>query len=394
MNNSRIALERKRFPAAIKETYLKTGETGLIPDYVYEAVEHYQTLRYEASEENYWGGKNSMEMLEDSKKAIAEMIHARPEDIAFGMNTSHALTFVTQNYDFLPGDNVIMADNGFITGRYAFQIRQRDGLEIRYVQSVHGVVRTEDVEALMDEHTKMVFVNLVESSTGFRINVKKLGELCKRKGIWLIADGTQALGVLNIDVEEMNLDFVAGNDYKWMLNFCGCGYAYIRPKLRRSLSLRGAGWMSDKVRFGVERWELELRDEAGCFELGYPHVTGIYGLGLVARHYNELGGPEIEEYVLGLAEYLKRCVREKLPGISIWNDYEKENVSQLVFLCLPDTMELTEEYLMARGIAADVRDGKIYGCKRAMRICLHYYNNRQDIDNLVTALKGRLENDA
>ena len=97
----------------------------------------------------------------------------------------------------------------------------------------------------------------------------------------LAVDAVQALGVLNVDVARSHIDFLVGNDYKWMMNFCGTGYAYVSHKVRDMVKHWGAGWMSDTDRFDTRKEHISLRDDAGRFEIGHQNTGGIYGLGLI-----------------------------------------------------------------------------------------------------------------
>ncbi len=72
----------------------------------------------------------------------------------------------------------------------------------------------------------------------------------------------------------------------------------------------GAGWMSDTDRFNTAKDRLDLRADAGRFEIGHQHNDGIYGLGLVAMQNNRLGLSNIESYVCGLADYFCSRVEE------------------------------------------------------------------------------------
>ena len=81
-------------------------------------------------------------------------------------------------------------------------------------------------------------------------------------------------------MEKQCIDFLAGNDYKWMMGFCGCGFAYFSPQLRRRIMAQGAGWMSDSERFNTEKKHFEQRSDAGKYELGILTRRGYGHWGL------------------------------------------------------------------------------------------------------------------
>ena len=233
-----------------------------------------------------------------------------------------------------------------------------------------------------DARTRMICLDFVENSTGFRIDAKAIGAFCREHGICFVVDACQGTGAMPLDMYDMKIDFLANNDYKWMMNYCGTGFGFVTAELRNRLSQRTCGWMSDKDLF-VEKETIELREDAARFEFGYPNVSGIYGLGLVAKRYCELGGKNIEDYILDLNAYLEARVRE-IPGAHFWSDYERANRSGIAVVCFDH--EIDRQKLADRQIVAPVRSGAMYGYPAAMRIGLHYYNNREDIDRLIEAL--------
>ncbi|MFQ8689537.1 MAG: hypothetical protein ACLR9K_06660, partial [Blautia sp.] len=84
-----LRTERERFPVLRDSVYLETAGTGLIPDYVYEGVKKYQDDRYYIGGDSDWGdGKGTLDMMWESKESLGQMIHAQPEDLAFGNNSS------------------------------------------------------------------------------------------------------------------------------------------------------------------------------------------------------------------------------------------------------------------------------------------------------------------
>lgn len=160
------------------------------------------------------------------------------------------------------------------------------------------------------------------------MDIDELGEFCEKSNILLFVDAVQAVGALKVDVKKSKIDFLVGNDYKWMMNFCGTGYAYISPKVSELITNWGSDWMSDSDRFNTKKRRLELRADAGRFEIGYPQADGIYGMGLVATNNVNMGLDDIDEYVRNLAEYFRTNVA-KLKEVRNSYDFDYENRCQV-----------------------------------------------------------------
>ena len=348
-------------------------------------------VRYYQGGDSLWeyddGAVGTLEMMRRSKKALAEMIHGSAEDIAFGQSSTQLFTLVTEGIDYAPEDNIVTVGGGWIGTRYAWQKRQAEGLEVRFVEPENGAVTPEMLIAACDERTKAISVNLVESATGYRIDIDRLGAWCSDHGILLFVDAVQALGVLHVDVRRSHIDFLVGNDYKWMMNFCGTGFAYISPQVRDRIKHWGAGWMSDTERFNTGKKHLDLRPDAGRFEIGHQHNDGIYGLGLVAAQNTALGMDAIESYVLDLADHFRQRIRET-EGLRLTYDFAPENCSQIISLRLDAALNVTDAALEAGGVFAKVRPTETAG-EQEIRVALHYYNNKEDIDRFFDVINRR-----
>jgi len=386
MNKEKFKEFRALVPLTKEWAYFETAGTGLIPDFVYEGINNYQRDRYLVGGDSVWKYKDgsflgTLDMMDRSKKALAGMIGCSKEDIAFGHNSSQMFTLFTEGLDLKEGDNIVLPKGGWISNRFAWQMREHDGLTLKFIEPVNGEISVDSIIDLCDENTKAVSVVYVESATGFRIDMTKLGAFCRDNGIWLAVDAVQAVGVLQVDVTESKIDFMVGNDYKWMMNYCGTGYAYVSPRLRGKLNHWGAGWMSDDERFNTSKQVLRIREDAGRYELGYPTASGLYGIGMVAEKYNELSGKDIEDYVLELMDYLYERIGS-IDNVDILNTYDSINRSSIANIIIDKKLGITNEKLKYAKIFAHVRPFDEY--KQFMRVSLHYYNNFKDIDKLCT----------
>jgi len=388
MKNTVFACERARYPLLQNQAYFDTVATGAVPDYVMQGMESYQRARYLQGGDSDWAGMSTFRMIDWAKDHVARMLGGHAGGIAFGENTSQMFSQFSAGLPLEPGDNVILTDTTFISMAYAWDLRrQRRGIELRVAKSRRGIIEPQDLFAMADERTKVISLNHVESSTGFRHNLAKIGDFCQARGILLAVDTAQSAGVMPIDARAMGIDFLAGNNYKWMQGFCGVGFGYFGPRAMARLEPMMAGWRSHQQGLDLSLHTLTLKEDAARFEYGYPNAPGIYAMGLVAQRYNTLGGQAIGDYTLSLAEEI-RCQAARRPGLVIWSDYPPENLSQIVILTADSSYTLTPDAFLAPGVCAMVREGSAYGAPYALRLGVHYYNSQADIDALFAALDG------
>ena len=385
---------REHVPVTREWAYLITASTGLVPDFVYDGVRRYHEERYLKGGDSTWlydgGTVGTLEMMERSKTAIGQMIGCDSSRIAFGQSATQMFSLVTAGIDYPRGSNVVTVGDGWIGNRFVWQKREREGLEVRYVMSENGMITAEQIMEQCDEHTAAVTVNLVESAAGYRVDIDALGTFCRERGILLFVDAVQAAGVLKIDIEKSHIDFLVGNDYKWLMNFCGTGYAYIGARVEPLIRHWGAGWMSDKDRFDTSKKYLELRSDAGKFEIGYPHADGIYGLGLAAMQYNLIGSEKIEDYVCSLADYCRERA-ESTQGVSVTYEMPAAGRCQIVLLSLEKSLDICDEDFKNAGVYAPSLGSPDVSGAYQMRLSFHYYNNREDVDRFFSVIERAVQ---
>lgn len=380
-----IKAERTHFPALQNSVYLASAATGLVPDYVYTALRRYADDRLLVGGDSVWeGGCGSLTMMNKSREWLGRMLNCSADDIAFAMNTSHALSLFTANIPVRPGGNVVIPANCYNSSKFAWQIRQWEGIEIRYAEVVDGQVTPEAIFRCVDQNTLAVQCSYVEAETGYLLDAETIGKFCRQRGIWFILDAAQAAGVLDIDVQRICVDVLAFADYKWMMNYAGTGVAYIRKEAREQLKLRAAGWMSDAERFYEDAEVLSLRQDCGCFDIGYPNMPVICGMGLVAKRYCELGRQEIQKYVFSLRDYL--CARLEAVGARLQLNFPAERKSQIVCMLVDPEKVISDEQMREKGIMCNVREIDERTGMRIVRMGLHYYNNKTDIDRFIEVL--------
>lgn len=386
----KFKLEREHFPVAKKVAYFDTPTFGLIPDYVHEATMESQNYRYETGDYSFLGIPQ-YEMIDKSRETYARFLNCKTSDITFGLSASQMFSILSAGLPVNPGDNVVVSDNSFLTIPYAFQCREIDGLEIKYAKTFDGGIDTEELCACADANTRIIAVNHVESNTGYRIELEKIGAFCKERGIYLAVDAAQSAGAMMLDMERMNVSFLVGTDYKWLCHYRGFGYAYISPALRKYLIQRSAGWASALERFNPSKMRLELHPHARRYEMGGLHNSGVYCVRLVLEHYMDLGKEDVQNYILDLVEYCYKKA-DNCPFTSLAYRFAPQNRSGIVVLRIPGKYKLSTQRLKERKVIAPVNGGLQFTQKSqdlyySVRVGIHYYNNKEDINRLFAAIE-------
>lgn len=373
--------ERRHYPVLAHYAYLDTGTTGAIPLYAYDAMNRYLQQRVDdAMDIDFY--HEQWDFAEDVRGQIAQMIHAQSGDcIAFGQNSSALFNLFCTGIGLGKGDNVVIYTTAYpaMVAQWMY-LKETVGIEVRVAQADNGTVSVESLLALCDERTKAITVCHVDSGTGYRHDLQALGAFCRKHDIWLGVDATQSCGAMAIDVQAMQVDFMTTSCYKWLQSIQGIGFAYCAPRLLKKIKPADIGWASMKNRVNGDAFALELSETASRLESGGLPAPGLYGLYTVLETYQRLGAQAIEDEILSTVAYLYQRVQE-VDDVQIAFPQPMEHRSNLVSLQLPAHISLCEKQLRAGAVRA-----KCLGGNR-LRIAIHYYNDKHDIDRLIDFLK-------
>jgi len=225
-------------------------------------------------------GRGSHEMavkasrvLFDARKRLARLFAiGNPNDIAFALNTTHALNLAIQGY-LKPGDHVIATSLEHNSVRRPIEaMKRRFGIHATFIAADEwGRLNVKDVEDAITPSTKLIAASHSSNLLGSIAPIAELGELTKRRGVKLLVDAAQSAGVLPIDVEAMGIDLLAFPGHKGLLGPQGTGGLYIHPELDlEPLMHGGTGSKSEAPEQPMIRPDR--------YEAGTQNTPGIAGL--------------------------------------------------------------------------------------------------------------------
>ena len=177
-------------------------------------------------------------------------------------------------------------------------------------------------------------------------------------------------------MKSMNIDFFATSTYKWMTNVFGIGIGFMSKELLGKIQPREVGWVGVENRVKDFKKKTYINHSgAQRFETGGLNWLGLLGLEKAIENYLFLGKSDIESYILKLVDYVYEEVK-KYDDIDIVNRFPKENRSNIIYLKFPQEFQLNDKILDNNGIRAHIDS------KDTIRIGLHFYNNKDDINAL------------
>ncbi len=375
----KFSVIRQKYPATQSQAYLDTSTTGLFSKDTYEAMKAVLDKRHMdgVSITEYW---ESWKEADEWRTVFAGMIGAQADEVFYGKDSSDMLNTFICGVDIPKGSNVLVPDISFPSTRNAWLNREKDGLQVRYLKNENGVVTTDQIIENMDKNTFAVSICSVEPSSGYHYEIKRLGELCRKKGIYLVVDATQSLGAMDLDVVEMQIDVMVTSTYKWLNNLFGFGVGYMRKALLDTIEPMHVGWTGVRDRMkDFTNLELVLHQGAQKFETGGLNWIGLKGLQSSVDTYMNLGKKDVETHILKLVDLLYGKM-EEVKQVEIYPVLAVENRSGIVYLKLREGFTWNQDFFDERGVKLNMSGNKV-------RVGIHFYNNESDILALIDALK-------
>jgi selenocysteine lyase/cysteine desulfurase len=382
---------REDFPITKSYTYLANAAITPIPLPVYtEILKFYQGALYHGG--TIWS--DWIDAMEETRELYSKFIGADSKDeIAFTHSTSEGMNIIAH----ILSDKGIVISNELEFPSTNLPWINKNSKNIKFLESDYeGKIPILDIAKMIDKfhgkrgkQVKTILTSHVQFSNGFRQDLEELGKLTQRKDLHLVVNATQSLGAMSLDVKNFNIDFMASNGHKWMLSSFGIGTIYIKRKYLRDKDYFKPTFFSLSGQKKKDNFDnntiLDSSYSATRFELGTPHFQNIVALKAAIKYTSKIGIKQIEKRILGLTNYLidklvnidieiLSPVAEKKyrSGIIVFKP-KKENPSQIVM----KLQKMNQIIVSARG--------------KGIRVSPHFYNNEEDIDNLISALVNILK---
>lgn len=373
LNNQTIESYREEFPIIKSFVYLDHAGVAPVSLSVKRAVDKFLE---EAAEHAILKYQQWMDRVEEVRVTCARLVGSQPEEIAFVKNTSHGLSIVAEGLDWKEGDNLLICEREFPSNVYTWLNLERKGVQVKVVPFRGGGILIEDIGRLIDSRTRLLAISSVQFSNGFKVDLKKLGELCKEKEILFCVDAIQSLGVVPMKVKEFGIDFLSADGHKWLLAPEGTGLFYCRNELAENINPPLIGWKSIQNESDYDRLDFNLKANTLRFEEGSLNAMGIFALGAAIDLLLEVGIDRIEHRVLELGDLIISEAERR--GFEVRTPKNREERAGIVSIVGDfDPLDLKDK-LKTMSVIVNVRGG-------ALRVSPHFYNTEDDILNLYEA---------
>jgi selenocysteine lyase/cysteine desulfurase len=370
---------RLEFPAANALTYVDVAARNPLSSRVRAAIEAYLDDRQEALDSKHlWLAK-----VERVRGKVAALIGAQPEQVAFTKNTSHGIASMIAALPWQAGDNVVIApDFEHPNNVYAWLPLRRSGITVKTLPLDGPVVTLEQIGRAVDARTKAVGVASVSFATGGRADLHGIARFCRERGVFLLVDGVQSVGVMALDVRKTPVDAIAAATSKSMLGLYGLGILYCRDaeQLHPAQLSRFGVDLGDEHEYVQGDLEYRLAQGAKRFDIGNYNYLAIHALDAALDHILEIGVERVQGHALGLSAALTRGLAEL--GFGLVSSRDPEQMSHVVVFAPPaagPSVPEVGEMLNQHRIRHTIR-------RFGLRMSFHIYNNMSDVERILAVL--------
>lgn len=378
--------------------YLDNAASTQKPRSVIDAVTRY----YESQNSNVHRGVHYLSQVatdafEGARRKIQGLLNARSlNEIIFVRGATEAVNLVAQSFGRShvgPGDEVLISAMEHHSNIVPWQMLcEQTGATLKVIpMNVQGELLLEEFTRLLGPKTRLLSVIYVSNSLGTINPVSEMIEAAHSQGIPVMLDAAQAAPHLAIDVQELDVDFLALSGHK-VFGPTGIGVLYGKEKLLEEMPpYQGGGDMIRSVTFDKTTYNtLPYK-----FEAGTPNIAGAIGLGAAVDYVLDIGYEQIEAYEGELLTYATRALSD-IPEVTIIGNARRK-ASVVSFALEGVHPHDVGSILDQEGVA--IRTGHhcaqpvmdFYGVPATARASLAFYNTAGEIDALAGAIQSVLK---
>jgi cysteine desulfurase len=225
-------------------TYLDNNSTTPIDPRVLEAMLPFLKDNFANSSSTHHFGQSINEKVKQARKQIADFINADSNELIFTSGATEAINIaikgVAESYSN-KGKHIITVSTEHKAVLDTCKDLERKGFEVTYLPvQKNGLVDLTELEQAIRLDTILVSVMYVNNETGVIQPIKEIADIVHKNGALFMTDATQAIGKIEIDVDELGIDLMCFSGHK-MYASKGIGALYVRNKIKLTPQTHGGG---------------------------------------------------------------------------------------------------------------------------------------------------------
>ena len=380
-----------------KIIYLDHAATTQKPQQVINKInDYYQKFNSNVHRGAHQLSAKATEEFENARLSIKNYIQASSErEIVFTRNATEAINIVARSWgetNLKENDEILLSIMEHHSNIVPWQlVAERNKCKIKYIKITDkGTLDMDDLKCKLNKNTKIISLVHISNTLGCCNPIKDITKLAKENGSLVLLDACQSLAHTEIDVKDLNIDFLAGSGHK-LCGPTGIGFLWSREEILNNMPpLFGGGEMIQDVFEENSTWA----DLPHKFEAGTPAIAEAIGLGEALNYIEHLGLKNIQKYEQELTKYLFKQLNS-IKDLSIIGpdpNEDEERASLAAFYIKNIHSNDIAEILDSKGIC--IRSGHhccqpLHRClniNATARVSMNFTTTKNDIDIFIEKL--------
>jgi isopenicillin-N epimerase len=362
-------------------TFLNHGSFGATPIPVFEEYQRYQ--RELENEPVEFLGRQASPRLQQARQLLADYLHAQRDEIVFVPNATHGINIVAHSLDLHPGDEVLTTDHEYGAMDRTWQfLSQQKGFTYRSCEIPLPLIDKDQFVnhffSQVTPHTRVIYLSHITSPTALIFPIREICNRARELNILTVIDGAHAPGQIELDLSLLGADFYTGNCHKWLCAPKGSAFLYAKKERQHLIQplVVSWGWHAEKP--GPSQFVDYLE------WTGTDDISSYLSVPAAIEFQSSSNWPQIRSECHELAIWVSRELTRlfKLAPLS-----SSDFFAQMVAIPLPvigDPVALQQRLFNEYHIEVPIVPWKE---KTLIRVSVQGYNDRNDLEKLLLALK-------
>lgn len=375
--------------------YLDNGATTLKPKILSDVIsDYYNNYSANAHRGDYDISLKVDTMYEKTRHLVKDFINANSiKEVVFTNGATDSLNKIINGYFkyYLNEDDEVLITKSEHASNVLpwFELVDEIGIKVNYIPLDDNYkVTLKSLKETITKKTKVISLAHITNVVGDVRPIKEIVEYAHSLGILVVVDGAQSVAHTKIDVQDLDIDFLAFSAHK-MCGPTGVGILYGKEHLLDKLRPTVVGGGMNSIFTSLN--ERVYNDLPHRLEAGTPNIAGVIGFGSIIEYLSKIGMQKIHDYEIDLRKYAIRKLKQ-IPNVIIYNENSESGIITINYknVFAQDLAIYLNKYhicVRAGNHCAKILKEEL-GIKNTCRISLYFYNNERDIDQLVEALNN------
>ena len=315
------------------------------------------------------------------KAILSRLLNCDPDELCLIHNTAEGMNFISHGMHLAPGDEIILLENEYPSNVYPWFHWNKKGVNLRTAPvEMSPEAFFEQFSGMITDRTRVVSISVVHWCTGMPLPIEQVGALCRERGIDLVVDGAQGVGIQPIDVKKTGISYMAFSAWKWLLGPLGLGVLYVSNEKLEELDPIFIGTESVVRHEEYLPYKSELKPTADRFTFSTANFNDWVYFEAALKFLDDIGFEKVQQRIYELSVYLSQ--RLKQIGFQLLADRFPSHSTGIIACEKPGVpSHLIVEKLKENRVVAAERLGRI-------RFSPHVYILPHQLDNVVQILSS------